>query len=82
MSFVLKNHCCNSDSNINLMVPKIIMLIYLCFRRDYYELFAPRCGACGGPILENFVSALNKQWHPDCFVCRVSGVLMGFYGLF
>jgi len=39
-------------------------------RHDYYELFAPRCGACCKPIVENFINALNKQWHPQCFVCR------------
>lgn len=22
--------------------------------------------------MENYISALNSQWHPDCFVCRVS----------
>jgi hypothetical protein len=22
--------------------------------------------------MENYISALNSQWHADCFVCRVS----------
>ncbi|XP_065325092.1 uncharacterized protein LOC135931740 isoform X4 [Gordionus sp. m RMFG-2023] len=38
-------------------------------REDYFALFAPRCRACANPILENFVSALDAKWHPDCFVC-------------
>jgi paxillin len=36
---------------------------------DYFELFAPRCGACNKPIMEGFVSAINQQWHTECFVC-------------
>ncbi|XP_076344455.1 leupaxin-like isoform X2 [Tachypleus tridentatus] len=36
---------------------------------DYYELFAPKCGGCNRPITENYISALNNQWHPGCFVC-------------
>lgn len=46
-------------------------------RRDYYELFAPRCGACSNPILDSFISALNKQWHPECFVCRECSMPFG-----
>ncbi|KAK3084907.1 hypothetical protein FSP39_021178 [Pinctada imbricata] len=36
----------------------------------YLEMFAPRCGGCGKPILDNYISALNRHWHPECFVCR------------
>lgn len=39
-------------------------------RKDYYNMFAPKCGGCGKPILSNYISALNHQWHPECFVCR------------
>lgn len=41
-------------------------------RDDYFDMFAPKCGACNRAIMENYISALNSQWHPDCFVCRVS----------
>lgn len=41
-------------------------------RDDYFDMFAPKCGACNKAIMENYISALNSQWHPDCFVCRVS----------
>ena len=34
-------------------------------------MFAPKCGGCGGAIMDNYISALSKQWHTDCFVCRV-----------
>lgn len=36
----------------------------------YFGQFAPRCARCNDPITENFISSLNKQWHPDCFVCK------------
>ncbi|XP_054270782.1 paxillin isoform X2 [Macrosteles quadrilineatus] len=39
-------------------------------RDDYFDLFAPKCGGCNRPIMENYVSALSSQWHADCFVCR------------
>ncbi|GAB6030096.1 hypothetical protein CHUAL_005775 [Chamberlinius hualienensis] len=39
-------------------------------RDDYFEMFAPKCGGCSRPIMENYISALNTQWHPECFVCR------------
>lgn len=34
-------------------------------------MFAPKCGGCGMPIMENYISALNRQWHPQCFACWV-----------
>lgn len=40
-------------------------------RDDYYEMFAPKCQACDRPIMENYISALGAQWHPECFVCMV-----------
>lgn len=41
-------------------------------RKDYFDMFAPKCGGCARAILENYISALNSLWHPECFVCRVS----------
>ncbi|MEQ2205499.1 hypothetical protein XENOCAPTIV_000711 [Xenoophorus captivus] len=41
-------------------------------RKDYFDMFAPKCGGCTRAILENYISALNSLWHPECFVCRVS----------
>lgn len=35
-------------------------------------MFAPKCAGCNRAIMENYISALNSQFHPDCFVCRVS----------
>ncbi|OXA52524.1 transforming growth factor beta-1-induced transcript 1 protein isoform X2 [Folsomia candida] len=39
-------------------------------RTDYLALFAPKCGGCSKPITDNYITALNAQWHPECFVCR------------
>uniref|UniRef100_A0A8C2QAT0 Paxillin n=1 Tax=Cyprinus carpio TaxID=7962 RepID=A0A8C2QAT0_CYPCA len=39
-------------------------------RKDYFDMFAPKCGGCARAILENYISALNALWHPECFVCR------------
>lgn len=35
----------------------------------YFSMFAPKCGGCAQPIMENYISALHRQWHPECFVC-------------
>uniref|UniRef100_A0A3Q2Q2U9 Paxillin n=1 Tax=Fundulus heteroclitus TaxID=8078 RepID=A0A3Q2Q2U9_FUNHE len=39
-------------------------------RKDYFDMFAPKCGGCARAILENYISALDCLWHPECFVCR------------
>jgi hypothetical protein len=43
----------------------------LIYSKNYLEMFAPRCGGCGRPILDNYISALSRHWHPECFACRV-----------
>jgi len=40
---------------------------------DYHELFGPRCGGCGRAIIGRCVTALNKKWHPEHFVCTHCG---------
>ncbi|CAB1324280.1 unnamed protein product [Coregonus sp. 'balchen'] len=37
--------------------------------RDFYHLFAPKCSGCGEPVRENYLTAANGTWHPNCFVC-------------
>ncbi|XP_061681445.1 leupaxin isoform X1 [Syngnathoides biaculeatus] len=37
--------------------------------RDFYRLFAPKCAGCGGSVMENYLTAANGTWHPECFVC-------------
>lgn len=41
-------------------------------REHYFDTFAPKCGGCHKPITNDYICALNTQWHPDCFVCAVS----------
>lgn len=43
-------------------------------RKDYFDMFAPKCAGCNRAIMENYISALNSQFHPDCFVCKVSRI--------
>lgn len=41
-------------------------------KEDYLAMFALKCKGCTTAITEGYISALNGQWHPQCFVCRVS----------
>jgi len=41
--------------------------------RDYYRLFATRCGKCGDIIVGEYISALGKEWHNKCFTCKECG---------
>ncbi|XP_007952072.1 leupaxin [Orycteropus afer afer] len=38
-------------------------------RKDFLAMFSPRCGGCNRPVLENYLSAMDTVWHPECFVC-------------
>ncbi|XP_057295864.1 paxillin-like isoform X3 [Hydractinia symbiolongicarpus] len=38
-------------------------------RDDYFKMFAPKCSGCNQAIIDNYISALNGHWHPQCFVC-------------
>ncbi|XP_078116052.1 leupaxin [Sander vitreus] len=37
--------------------------------KDFYLLFAPKCSGCGESVRENYLTAANGTWHPECFVC-------------
>ncbi|XP_021259263.1 leupaxin isoform X3 [Numida meleagris] len=39
-----------------------------CFQ-DFMALFAPKCQGCERPLTDNYLSALQGVWHPECFVC-------------
>ncbi|GLD50229.1 leupaxin-like protein [Lates japonicus] len=43
---------------------------YCC--KDFYHLFAPKCSGCGESVKENYLTAANGTWHPECFVCAWS----------
>ena len=36
---------------------------------DYKRLFLLACDKCKQPLLENYITAMDKNWHKDCFVC-------------
>jgi len=38
---------------------------------DYFNMFAPKCGGCEKPIMADCITALGRQWHPNCFICMV-----------
>lgn len=41
--------------------------------KDYQKLFGLSCAKCNEPILSGgYITALEKPWHVDCFVCSVS----------
>lgn len=35
----------------------------------YQELFSPECSKCHRPILDNLISAMERSFHAECFVC-------------
>lgn len=41
--------------------------------RDFHLLFSPRCAACNGPILDKCVTAMDRTWHPEHFICSSCG---------
>ncbi|KAK2492157.1 hypothetical protein MC885_012667, partial [Smutsia gigantea] len=38
-------------------------------RKDFLAMFSPKCGGCNRPVLENYLTAMDTVWHPECFVC-------------
>lgn len=41
-------------------------------QKDFLAMFSPKCRACERPVMDNYLSALQGVWHPECFVCGVS----------
>nr|XP_022313536.1 PDZ and LIM domain protein 5-like isoform X3 [Crassostrea virginica] len=42
---------------------------FLYCEKDYEQYFAPTCSNCGKPIVGECVNALQKTYHPSCFIC-------------
>lgn len=36
----------------------------------FETLIAPDCARCGQPITSDYLTALQKTWHADCFACQ------------
>lgn len=47
---------------------------------DYHDIFAPKCFACNGPILDSCVTSMDRTWHPEHFVCNECGRPFGDSG--
>nr|KAF6450409.1 LIM zinc finger domain containing 2 [Molossus molossus] len=43
-------------------------------------LFAPCCGSCGEFIVGRVIKAVNRSWHPGCFLCELCGVQLADLG--
>ena len=48
-----------------------------------FRKFAPRCHGCGQPIGPKVgessatrLTALDKDWHPECFKCKDCGLIL------
>ncbi|NWH63443.1 LPXN protein, partial [Geococcyx californianus] len=50
-------------------------------RQDFLAMFAPKCQGCEHPVTDNYLSALQGVWHPECFVCAecLSGFASGSF---
>ena len=40
--------------------------------------FSGKCAGCRKPVVDMVVKALGKEWHEDCFCCRVSSTSIVF----
>ncbi|MCE1254856.1 MAG: protein DA1 [Anaerolineae bacterium] len=42
----------------------------------YQKMFSPVCAGCGEIILDQYISALDKKWHPEHFTCAHCGQMI------
>uniref|UniRef100_A0A183UXU7 LIM zinc-binding domain-containing protein n=1 Tax=Toxocara canis TaxID=6265 RepID=A0A183UXU7_TOXCA len=64
--FVCANKACNRRLlDIGFVEDKGQKYCEQCFE----NLIAPHCAKCSQPITADCLNALQKQWHPHCFVC-------------
>ncbi|XP_067944774.1 PDZ and LIM domain protein 7-like isoform X2 [Watersipora subatra] len=61
---------CNSEL-VNMGFVELNGNIYC--ENDYENFFAPKCAKCRQAIIGDTVNALDKTWHPNCFVCDECG---------
>lgn len=48
--------------------------------RDFRTLFAPCCAKCNHYIIGRFIRAVNKCWHPNCFLCEECQIPLADHG--
>ncbi|CAF2831953.1 unnamed protein product [Rotaria sp. Silwood2] len=44
---------------------------------DFEQYFAPLCAKCDQKILKECIHALEKTWHPECFICTACKKAIG-----
>lgn len=35
----------------------------------FHSQFSPKCAGCGSALGSGYITAMEKDWHPQCFVC-------------
>jgi len=64
--------CCECNEPIKSIIEEKDGKAYC--HKDYQKLFGICCFKCHEPILSGgYITALDKPWHVDCFVCNVCG---------
>jgi len=64
--------CCECNQPINSVIEEKDGKAYC--HKDYQKLFGICCNKCNQPILSGgYITALDKPWHVDCFVCNICG---------
>ncbi|KAF6019020.1 PDLIM5 [Bugula neritina] len=61
---------CNSEL-VNMGFVELNGNVYC--ENDYESFFAPKCAKCRQAIIGDTINALEKTWHPNCFVCEECG---------
>ena len=61
------------EQNFQQLPSDLIMFRNPYCQECYSECVAPKCVACGLPILSIYTAALGGYWHPKCFVCQEPG---------
>ena len=70
--------CCECNQPINSVIEEKDGKAYC--HKDYQKLFGICCNKCHEPILSGgYITALDKPWHVDCFVCNVSMIYKVFF---
>ncbi|XP_076318210.1 uncharacterized protein LOC143229568 isoform X2 [Tachypleus tridentatus] len=64
-------HCSNAQCHRQLQDVGFVEEQGQLYCESCYEAYlAPACAKCGNRIKGDCLNALDKQWHPDCFVCN------------
>ncbi|KAA1067741.1 hypothetical protein PGT21_015965 [Puccinia graminis f. sp. tritici] len=65
----LPNHNQDRMPTVNEPKPFVLFNGYPYCEKCDVRLHRPKCFTCKAPITDDFINALNKLFHSDCFVC-------------